>query len=457
MTDVKENKMGVMPINKLLVSMAVPMMISMLVQALYNVVDSIFVARVGQDALTAVSLAFSIQNLMISIAVGTGVGVNAFLSKSLGEKDFKTVNKVANNSIFLAICTYIFFVLLGLTIVKPYFLAQTDEDIIVQYGVDYLSVILICSLGLLCQVCFERLLTSTGKTVLSMATQVTGAIINIILDPIMIFGFFGMPALGVKGAAIATVIGQSVASIVGLILNLKFNTEIKLNFKDMRPNVEIIKRIYAVGVPSIVMSSISSVMVFALNKILIGFTKTAVAVFGVYFKLQSFVFMPVFGLNNGMVPIIAYNYGARNKDRIKKTIKCAMAYAFTIMLIGTILFESIPDVLLSMFKSGVEAENIAMLQIGVPALRIIATHFCVASICIIMGSTFQALGKAVYSLIVSVARQLVILVPAAFLLSLTGRLELVWFAFPIAECMSILVSTFLFRKTMKLLEFDEKE
>ncbi len=455
MAEVKENKMGVMPVNKLLISMAVPMMISMLVQALYNVVDSIFVARVGQDALTAVSLAFSIQNLMISIAVGTGVGVNAFLSKSLGEKDFKTVNKVANNSIFLALCTYVLFVILGLTIVKPYFLAQTDESIILNYGIDYLTVILCFSLGLLCQVCFERLLTSTGKTVLSMATQVTGAVINIILDPIFIFGYFGLPAMGVKGAAIATVIGQSIAALTGLTLNLKFNSEIKLNIKDMKPEGAIIKRIYEVGIPSIVMASISSIMVFALNKVLIGFTKTAVAVFGVYFKLQSFIFMPVFGLNNGMVPIIAYNYGARNKERIMKTIKYAMVYAFCIMLFGTILFESIPTVLLSLFKSNVEAENIAMMQIGVPALRIIATHFCVASICIIMGSTFQALGNAVYSLVVSVARQLVILVPAAFLLSLTGRLEMVWLAFPIAECMSLAVSSFFFKKNLKLLDFDK--
>ncbi len=450
---VKENKMGTMAINKLLISMAVPMMVSMLVQALYNIVDSMFVARVSQDALTAVSLAFSMQNLMIAITVGTGVGVNAILSKSLGEKRFDRANKVANNSIFLAGCTYVLFLILGLTVTEKFFAIQTDDAAIMQCGIDYLSVVLTCSFGLVGQVCLERLLTSTGKTFYSMIVQMTGAVANMILDPIMIFGYFGFPALGVKGAAVATVIGQCIAMCVGIIINIKKNKEITLSFKLMKPDAEIIKRIYKVGVPSIIMSSISSIMVFGLNKILIGFTTTAVAVFGVYFKLQSFVFMPVFGLNNGMVPIVAYNYGAKNSERIIQTIKYAIGYAFTIMVFGFLLFEIFPSWLLGIFKSENPAENAAMMEIGIPALRVIAIHFVIAGVCIIMGSVFQALGKAMYSMVVSVCRQLVVLLPAAYLLSLTGNLNMIWFAFPIAECVSLLISTISYRKVRKLFEF----
>lgn len=450
---VKENKMGTMAINKLLISMAVPMMVSMLVQALYNIVDSMFVARVSQDALTAVSLAFSMQNLMIAITVGTGVGVNAILSKSLGEKRFDRANKVANNSIFLAGCTYVLFLILGLTVTDKFFAIQTDDAAIMQCGIDYLSVVLTCSFGLVGQVCLERLLTSTGKTFYSMIVQMTGAVANMILDPIMIFGYFGFPALGVKGAAVATVIGQCIAMCVGIIINIKKNKEITLSFKLMKPDAEIIKRIYKVGVPSIIMSSISSIMVFGLNKILIGFTTTAVAVFGVYFKLQSFVFMPVFGLNNGMVPIVAYNYGAKNSERIIQTIKYAIGYAFTIMVFGFLLFEIFPSWLLGIFKSENPAENAAMMEIGIPALRVIAIHFVIAGVCIIMGSVFQALGKAMYSMVVSVCRQLVVLLPAAYLLSLTGNLNMIWFAFPIAECVSLLISTISYRKVRKLFEF----
>ena len=452
-----ENKMGTMPIRKLLISMAVPMMISMLVQALYNVVDSMFVAKLSQDALTAVSFAFSMQNLMIAIAVGTGVGVNALLSKSLGEKDQKTVNRTAGNAIFLAVCTYIVFLILGLTVTNVYFDVQVDDPVISQYGKDYLFVVLTCSFGMVGQICFERLLTSTGKTMYSMITQIIGAVINIILDPIMIFGYLGCPALGVRGAAIATVIGQCVACAAGIILNLKVNKEIEFKLKHIKPSGKIIRRIYAVGVPSIVMASISSVMVFGMNKILIGFNKTAVAVFGVYFKLQSFVFMPVFGLNNGMVPIVAFNYGARSRERIMKTIKLAMVYSVTIMAVGLIIFETMPQLLLGIFESSNPAENAAMVEIGVPALRIIAISFISAGVSIIMGSTFQALGNAIYSLFVSVARQLVVLLPAAYLLSLSGRLEIVWFAFPIAELFSLCISSIFFKKTLKLINFDEAD
>lgn len=450
-----ENKMGTMPVGKLLVSMAVPMMVSMLVQALYNVVDSMFVAKLSQDALTAVSFAFSMQNLMIAIATGTGVGVNALLSKSLGERDNKTASKTAGNAIFLAVCTYILFLIFGLTITNLYFDVQVSDPVISQYGKDYLFVVLTCSFGMVGQICFERLLTSTGKTVYSMITQIIGAVINIILDPIMIFGYLGCPALGVRGAAIATVIGQCIACVAGIILNLKVNHEIEFSFANMKPDGNIIKRIYAVGIPSIVMASISSVMVFGINKILIGFNKTAVAVFGVYFKLQSFVFMPVFGLNNGLVPIVAYNYGARSRERIVKTIKLAMIYAVSIMAVGFVVFEAVPQLLLGIFESNNPAENAAMVEIGIPALRIIAMNFIFAGISIIMGSTFQALGNAVYSLVVSVARQLVVLLPVAYLLSLSGRLEIVWFAFPIAEICSLTVSSIFFKKTLKLINFDE--
>ena len=457
MADSRENKMGTMPVNKLLVSMAVPMIISMLVQALYNVVDSIFVARLSQDALTAVSLAFSMQNLMIAVGAGTGVGVNALLSKSLGEKNFGVVNKSANNSLFLVFCTYILFFIIGVSLTGIYFDIQTDVQTIAQYGKDYLYIILLGSFGIFGQMCFERLLTATGRTIYSMIIQMSGAIINIILDPIMIFGYFGFPALGVKGAALATVVGQVCACIIGFVFNIKYNSEIKLNLKDIKPDPYVIKRIYAVGVPSIVMASIGSVMTFGLNKILIGFTTTAVAVFGVYFKLQSFIFMPVFGLNNGLVPIVAYNYGARNRERIVKVIKLAMAYAFGIMAVGFIVFESIPELLLNLFRSNDPAENAAMLEIGVPALRIIACNFIVAGFCIIMGSTFQALGNAVYSLIVSVARQLVVLLPAAYILSLFGNLNIVWFCFPIAETISLIVSLFFFKKNMKLINFGSED
>lgn len=439
-----ENKLGTMPINKLLITTSLPMIISMLVQALYNVVDSMFVSRIEEDALTAVSLAFSLQNLMISIAVGTGVGVGALVSKSLGEKNFENANRAANNAFVLYMITYAVFLLGAFTITRPFFEIQTDDATIIQYGVDYMRTILICSFGMLLQILLERLLISTGRSFYSMICQATGAVINMIMDPILIFGYFGAPALGVKGAAVATVFGQIVAACLGLTFNIKINKDIVLSPKYMPLKAEIVKRIYSVGVPSILMAAIGSVMTFAMNKILIVFSTTAVAVFGVYFKLQSFVFMPVFGLNNGMVPIVAYNYGARNRDRIMKTIKLAMAYAVAIMLIGFVVFETIPGTLLKIFAASDE-----MLKIGIPAMRLIAIPFIVAGANIIMGSSFQALDNAVYSLIVSVARQLVVLVPAAYLLSFTGNLNMVWLAFPIAEIMSSAASIFFFRRQLK--------
>lgn len=450
----EENKMGSMPIGRLLITMAVPMILSMLVQALYNIVDSIFVARISQDALSAVSLAFSLQNLMIAIGSGTGVGINAFLSKSLGEHDYKSANKVANHTIYFWAISFVIFLVIGLTCSEAYFRVQTSDENIIGYGVDYMKVVACCCFGLFGQMFAERLLVSTGRTVLSMITQMTGAVINIILDPIMIFGYLGCPAMGVKGAAIATCIGQCCAATLGIILNLKFNKDIEFSPKYMKPQGAIFARVYKVGIPSIIMGSIGSVMVFGINKIIIGFTTTAVAVFGAYFKLQSFIFMPIFGLNNGIIPIMAFNYGARNKERIVKTIKLALVFAVSYMILGFITFETMPGVLLSLFKSNDPTENAALLEIGIPALRIIGIHFLLAGFCIVLGSTFQALGKAVFSMVVSLMRQLVVLLPAAYLLSLTGVLQNVWWAFPIAECMSLMVTCFFFfRKIMDMIDF----
>ena len=439
-----ENKMGVMPIPKLLISMALPMMIAMLVQALYNVVDSVFVSHLGENALTAVSLAFPIQNLMIAVATGTGVGVNALLSKSLGEKNFPLVNKAAINAVFLYVCSYLLFLVFGLTGVRFFFTSQTDVAEIVEYGVDYLQICCIASFGLFLQICFERLLQSTGKTFHTMLVQGVGAVMNIILDPIFIFGLLGMPRMEVAGAALATVLGQIGGMLVGLFFNLAKNPEIHLSLRGFRPDWQTIKRIYAVGVPSIVMASISSVMTFGVNKILLAFSSTATAAFGVYFKLQSFIFMPVFGLNNGMVPIISYNYGARNKARIIHTIKLSIAYAVLIMVVGFGIFQLFPDKLLAMFNASPE-----LLAIGVPSLRIISVSFLFAGFCIVAGSVFQSMGNGVHSLIVSVARQLVVLLPVAFLLSLTGRLEAVWWAFPIAELVSVAASSLILFQTYK--------
>lgn len=437
--------MGVMPVNKLLISMALPMIISMLVQALYNIVDSIFVSRICEDALTAVSLAFPVQNLMIAISSGTGVGVNALLSRSLGAKNQEAADKAAKNGIFLAICSYLVFLILGLTACNLFFRTQTDSATIIAYGDTYLSICMICSFGMFIQMMFERLLQATGRTIYTMFTQGTGAIINIILDPILIFGMFGLPKLGIAGAAVATVAGQIIASVMAVFFNFKFNTDVSLKGR-FRPSGHIIGQIYSVGIPSILMMSISSVMVYGMNRILIAFTSTATAVFGVYFKLQSFIFMPIFGMNNGMVPIIAYNYGACKPDRIKKTIALAMVYAECIMLIGLLVFKLKPDLLLSFFNASPE-----MLAIGEPALRTISWSFLVAGICIISSSTFQALGNGLYSLAISFGRQLVVLLPAAYLLSLTGNIHAVWWSFPIAEVASLALSlTFMYKINQKI-------
>lgn len=440
----KENIMGTMPINNLVIKLSLPMMVSMLVQALYNVVDSIFVAKISEDALTAVSMAFPIQSLSIALSVGSGIGVNAILSKSLGEKNQKNVNKSAMMGILLTFFNYFIMLMVGIFVVRPFYRFQTTSESIINYGIDYMTVVCCVSFGIFFQVIFERLLQSTGKTFYAMITQTTGAIINLILDPILIFGLLGMPKLGVKGAAIATVIGQCIAACLALYINITKNHEIELKISELKPDFSMIANIYRVGLPSIVMQSIGSLMVFCMNKILIGFTSTAVAVFGVYFKLQSFIFMPVFGLNNGMVPIVAFNYGARNKKRLTDTIKFSAKIAVAIMTAGTIIFEVATKPLLLLFSASPE-----MLDMGTVSLRVIAVHFPIAAVCIVLGSVFQALGRSMYSMFVSIARQIVVLIPAAYILASFGNVNLVWWAFPIAESMSLAMSLFFINKLNK--------
>ncbi|MDR1949823.1 MAG: MATE family efflux transporter [Spirochaetaceae bacterium] len=435
------NIMGTMSLNRLLLSMSIPMMISMMVQALYNIVDSIFVAQINENALTAVSLAFPVQALMFSVGIGTGVGINAFLSRSLGERNFDSVNKAATNGLFLVWLSSIAFMGIGFFGAELFFRSQTDSEEIVRYGRDYLSVVCIFSIAVFSQITFERLLASTGKTFYAMISQGIGAVANIILDPIMIFGLFGFPRMEVKGAAIATIFGQTLATLIALYFNLTKNHEVKLSFRGFRPDGRVIKSIYRVGLPSILMQSIGSVMTYGFNRILISFTATAAAVFGVYFRLQSFVFMPVFGLNNAMVPIIAFNYGAKQKTRIIKTIKLSLMYAVAIMVCGFILFELIPDKLLMMFNATAE-----MLSIGVTALRIIAIHFLLAGFCIVLISVFQALGDGLESLVVSFVRQLIVLLPAAWLLSRLGSVDMVWWSFPIAEVAALIISLILIKR-----------
>ncbi len=436
MSEVKENKMGVLPVKRLIITMSVPMMISMMVQALYNVVDSIFVAKISENALTAVTLAFPLQMLMTSLVSGVGVGINALLSRALGEKNFEKSDNAANNGIFLTIIGYVIFLLVGLFGAEAFIKTQTNVEEIIVFGRTYLQIVTCLSFGVFFQMTFERLLQSTGKTVFSMISQGTGAIINIIMDPILIFGLLGAPRLGVAGAAYATVFGQMVAACIGMVLNLKYNKEIHFSFKRiLHPKASTIKDILVVGIPSMLMMSIGSVMTYMMNKILIIFSTTATAVFGVYFKLQSFFFMPVFGLNNGMIPVIAYNYGARNKKRITEALYFSMFLAVSIMVAGTLIFEFLPVQLLGMFNA-----SESMIKIGVPALRIICLSFPVAGCCIALGSTFQAFAKSTYSLVVSIGRQLVVLIPAAWLLSKTGNVNNVWWAFVIAEGASLVLS-----------------
>ena len=443
----QENKMGVMPVGKLLFTMSLPIMISMLVQALYNVVDSVFVAQISEDALNAVSLAFPLQNLMIAVSTGLGVGLNAVLSRALGAKDEKGVNRAATNGIMLLFICGLVFMLGGATIVRPYFEMQTDIAEIVESGVDYTTIVMLGSMGIFMQILFERLLQSTGRTLLTMVSQGVGAIANIILDPIFIFGLFGVPKMGVAGAAYATILGQWIAAAIGLVMNIRKNPEVSISMKGFRPHGATIRRILSIGIPSVVMQSIGSVMTFLMNKILITYHsahETAATAFGVYFKLNSFVFMPIFGMNNGVIPIVAFNYGAQNRRRMVETIKRSTLYASCIMVFGMALFLLIPGPLLKIFDA-----TDTMLTVGVPALRIISLSFCMAGACIALGSSFQALGKSIYSMITSIIRQLVFLVPIAYVLARYGASigndDLVWWCYPIAEIASLSLTLGFFR------------
>lgn len=437
-----ENKMGVMPIDKLIISMSLPIMISMLVQALYNIIDSVFVAMISENALTAVSMAFPIQNLMIAVGVGTAVGVNALLARSLGEKDFNKVNKIAENSVFLILLSFLAFFIIGLFFSEAFYRSQTDIAEIIDYGKHYMTICCCFSLGSFTLVMFERLLQATGKTIYTMFTQGIGAVVNIILDPILIFGLFGLPAMGVTGAAAATVIGQIVGGILSVVFNQIKNHEVRIQMRGFRPNGAIIAQIYQIGIPAIIMQAIGSLMTYGMNRILISFTSTATAVFGVYFKLQSFVFMPVFGLNNGIIPVIAYNYGAGSRERVVKTMKHGTAYAVVILTLGTVLFQIFPGPMLRMFNA-----SDTMMSLGIPALRIISLSFIFAAFSIACGAAFQALGKSVYSMINSIIRQLVVLLPVAFALAMLGDVNLVWWAFPIAEVAAIILTVIFMQKT----------
>ena len=439
----QENKMGVMPIPKLLITMSLPMIASMLVQALYNIVDSMFVAQLNENALTAVSLAFPVQNLMIAVAAGTGVGINALLSKSLGEKQFDTANTIARNGILLGVLSSLIFAIAGIFGSRLFFEIQTEDAQIIEYGTQYMSVITIASIGIFLQITFERLMQSTGKTIFNMITQGLGAIINIILDPILIFGWFGLPAMGVTGAAVATVIGQIIAASLGIFFNWKYNKEIHVSFKGFKPCGKTIGNIYKIGVPSIIMQSIGSLTTFGMNNILLMFSSTAATVFGVYLKLQSFIFMPVFGLTNGMIPIVAYNYGARNKKRIYQTMKLSVVMAVSIMAVGVVIFQTIPATLLSLFEASDH-----MLAIGVPALRAISLSFVFAGFCIICSATFQALGNGVYSMLMSFARQIIVILPVAFIFAKTLGLNAVWYSYPIAEIVAVVMSIFMLKRIM---------
>ena len=441
--DLTQNKMGIMPERKLLFNMALPMIIAMLVQALYNVVDSIYVSRISESAVTALSLAFPIQNLLIGFAVGIGVGVNSLLSKALGQRDQDLADRTAGNGIFLACLATGLFILVGILGVRPYFALQSEVSETVNGGTAYTTICCIFSLGIFVEILGERLLQASGRTGYTLITQGTGAVVNILLDPVFIFGFppFGIPALGMAGAAIATVIGQWIAAILAVIFNLKFNHDVHFSLAALRPKKKVLTPVLSVGVPAIVMNSIGSVMTFGMNYILQGFHETATGVFGIYFKLQSFFFMPLFGINNATISIIAFNYGARKPERIVRTLKIACVTAMIIMLLGAAIFLLLPDLLLQLFHPSAE-----FLRIGRSALRIICLHFPLAAIGIALGASFQALGNGIYSTIVSLCRQLIALLPAAYLLSLSGNVTLVWWSFPIAEVISVTVTLLFFRR-----------
>ncbi|GEK89564.1 putative efflux protein, MATE family [Alkalibacterium putridalgicola] len=451
MKNMNSKKLGTMPMNRLILTLSVPMMISMFIQSLYNVVDSMFVAQISEDALAALSLVFPIQMLMVAIGIGTGVGMNAELSKRLGEDDRKLASAAANNGVFLTLFHYGIFLVFGLFFVRPFFEMQTDNSEIIRYGMEYTVLITTLSIGKLMQFTYERILQATGRTYYTMITQGTGAILNIILDPILIFGWFGVPALGVYGAAIATVIAQMTSATLAFVINSKVNDDLDMHIFGNKPDLKVIKRIYSVGIPSMVMTSITSLVTLIFNNILLQFTPTAIAVYGVYIKFQGFAFMPVFGLNNGMVPIVSYNFGARNKERMVNAIKLSLMYGGLIMLTGTLLFQIFPVQFLNLFSASDE-----MLRIGVPALRTISLSFVFAGISIMLGTVFQAIGNAVISLWIQVIRQLLVLVPVAYALSLTGDVNMVWWSKLISESVTVVFAVmamrFIYKKKIEPLK-----
>lgn len=456
METVKENKMGIMPMKKLIITMSVPMIVSMLIQALYNIVDSIFVAQIGENALNAVSLAFPIQMLIIAVSVGTGVGINSLIARKLGERKHEDANATAMNGIFLSVASWIVFAIFGLFFSEMFFKAFTKTEEIIQMGSTYISICTIFSFGVFVQIAMEKIMQGTGKPMYTMFVQGLGAVINIILDPILIFGLLGFPKMGVAGAAIATVIGQIVAMILGVWLNKVKNREIEIHFRTFRPNRLIIKEIYAVGIPTMIMESITAVLTIGMNKILMLFSETAVTFWGVYLKLQSFIFMPAFGLNNGIIPIVGYNFGARNKKRIKSAIKIGLIACICIMIVGVILFMTLPTIILHLFNA-----SDTMIEIGVPALRIISCSFIFAGISIVLVGFFQAIGSGILSLIISLIRQLVLILPLVYLLGTYFGLNAAWISFPIAEILAMVVTLFMFRyaynKHIKNLEKEEKQ
>ncbi len=433
-----ENKMGVMPVNRLLITMSLPMIASMLIQALYNVVDSVFVSRISEEALSAVSMAFPMQNLLIGVATGLGVGTNALLSRALGCKDQKRANQMAMHGIFLSAISYVIFLILGITIARLFFVAQGADKVIADYGQTYLSIVMCASFGILFEIMFERLLQSTGKTIYTMFTQGTGAIINIVFDPIFIFGLGPFPEMGIAGAATATVMGQIVAALMAVFFNMRVNGEIQIDFRKFKAQIKTIGEILYIGIPSIIMIAMSSVMTFGMNRILVGFSSTAVAVFGVYYRLQSFAFMPIFGLNNGMVPIIAYNYGAAKTKRITRTLQLSILYGTLIMILAFLIAQLLTEPLLALFNASEE-----MMAIGIVALKTISLGFLLAGANVVVSSFFQAMGNGVYSMIVSIFRQLVLLLPLAYIFSLTGNVDLVWLSFPIAEALAFALGMYL--------------
>lgn len=469
-----ENKMGTMPVNRLLISMAVPLMVSNFIQALYNVVDSVFVSRIttnekvydsagefvsaGTDAISALGLAFPIQIVIIAFGIGTSVGVSSVLSRALGEKNQKLVNDTAMQGIFLMVMSYIISLIIGIFFARMVIAGQGATGRKLEYGETYLRIICCCSLAVYMEIIFERLLQSTGRTSLSIIPQISGAVINLIMDPILIYGLVGAPKMGVAGAALATVFGQTVATIIGLYLNIKKNPDIQFKLKGFKPNFKVIKNIYTVGLPAICLQAVGSVMNFGMNAILLSLNSGAVAVFTVYYKLQSFFFMPLFGLNSSLVPIIGYNYGARHKKRMMKSYRLSLIYGFCLIFIGFLMFEIIPDKLILIFDTG----DSALLDIGVPALRKIGIHYLFAWFCILTGGLFQALGNGIYSLINSLSRQLIILLPAAYILGKIGGVEMVWWSFPIAEIGSFTVTLLFFFKIKrdiidKMEDIDSKE